>query len=186
MPEKDETEKRPGREKLYFDNGRIIACTDYAAKFFDVTAATLANWAAAGCPKFTYGYWDIGAVVAYQRELEGVRAAQQAERDPTGMSLSNQKLDAERQLKEANLERIRLQNDVARGEYLKRADVVANLTELLAVVKASLQGLSSELMREVARHVEPEEERKLAAQIHDTMSDALRQMSVEGVYHARS
>lgn len=186
MPEAGDEKKQGKREKLYFEGGHIIACTEYASKAFGVTAATLANWAAAGCPKHSYGYWDIIAVADYLREQDDMKAAAQACKDPGGLSLSQQKMDAERQLKEANLEKVRLQNEIARGEYLRRADVVANLTELLLILKSSLQGLGAELMREVARHVEPDEERRLALLVTDTVADGLRQLSVDGVYRARS
>lgn len=173
------------KEKLYFEGDTIIACTEFAAKYFGVSAATLSNWAKAGCPKGEYGYWDIKAVEAYRQAQLGVKAAEEAEKDPSKLSLTQQKTYYESQLKQAQLEAAELRNEIARGEYLPRKLVVDDLTNFCIILKRSLNGLGRKLSGEVSHYVDSTEARRLESLIGDTVNDALEQMSVDGVYSAK-
>lgn len=174
------------KEKLYFDSDTIIACTELAAKYFGVSAATLSNWENAGCPKKDYGYWDIKAVEGYRQERAGVKAAEAAEDDPSKLTLTQQKLNVETLLKTAQLEATTLRNEIAQGKYLVRAEVVQHLTELMLVLKSSLFGLQAELAREVVPLLADEsDERRVTALIGGVVNDALQQMSVDGVYSGK-
>ena len=79
------------REKLFFEGDTIVACTEYATKFFGVSASTLSNWMADGCPRYAYGYWDLKAVGDYLQRKQSRRDAQAALDDPEEISLSGQK-----------------------------------------------------------------------------------------------
>lgn len=173
------------KDKLYFENGRIAACTEYAAKYFGVTAQTLSNWGKDGCPKLAYGMWDIKAVTDYIQTKEGGKLAEELETNPEKMSLQAQKTFVETQLKAAQLETSNFKNAINRGDYLERKFVVGSLSEFFIVLRRSLVGLGKKLGKEVAPYVGQDEARKLAKLIDDDIADALSQMSVEGVYSAK-
>ena len=171
-------------EKLYFDAGRIIACTEIAAKYFGVSASTLANWMKAGCPRHKYGFWDIRAVTDWRAQQEEKKLAEAAQKDPDSLSPNQQKILAEAQLKQAQLEAATLRNGIARGDYLPKEKVVEELTQFFEVFKQSVYGLGWELVGVVQANLTPVEARKLENLIQGRIRGALEQLSVSGVYHA--
>ena len=175
-------EKSEPKGDLYFEGGTIVASTKYAAAYFDVTPATLSNWAKGGCPRFRHGFWDIKAVSEWEANKEGERLAEVAKSDPAKMTPSQLKTHYEAQLKQAQLESTRLKNQVANGEYLDKVAVVDDLTNFFAIFKASVTGLGHELGQVVAGYVDTDGARRADKLINERISDALAQMSVEGVY----
>lgn len=171
-------------EKLYFEEGRIIACTEYAAAYFDVTAATLSNWMKAGCPRFKHGYWDIRAVSEFRQKQEGEKLAEAVKVDPSKLTPQQYKVHMEGQLKQAQLEAAQIRNQIAKGDYLEREVVVGDLARFLVVLKQSIMGLGRELVQLVQPHVDAVEARKLDVLIGERVNGALEQISVAGVYHA--
>lgn len=175
-------EKSEQRSELYFEGGTIIACTKYTAAYFGVTPATLSNWMKAGCPRVRHGYYDIKAVSEWNAQKEGERLAEVAKTDPAKMTPSQLKTHYEAQLKQAQLESTRLKNQVANGEYLDKAAVVNDLTNFFAIFKASATGLGHELGQVVAGYVDTDGARRADKLINERITDALAQMSVDGVY----
>lgn len=175
-------EKIEPKGDLYFEGGTIIACTKYAAAYFGVTPATLSNWMKAGCPRVKHGFWDIREVSDWVSQKEGEKLAEVAKTDPAKMTPSQLKMHYEAQLKQAQLESTRLKNQVANGEYLDKAAVVNDLTNFFAIFKASATGLGHELGQVVASYVDTDGARRADKLINERITDALAQMSVEGVY----
>jgi phage terminase Nu1 subunit (DNA packaging protein) len=176
--------KRSG-EALYFDAelGTIIASAETTAAYFGVTQPTLSNWVNRdGCPRHKYGYYDIKAVTLHRQKMEGIGESPEEERDVEKMSMTQQKVYFETQLKSARAEAATLKTAILRGEYLKRDDVVKDLKRFAGLLKRSLQGLGRRLSREAAAHVSADEARQFNAIIGGTLDEALQQMSVDGVY----
>lgn len=171
-------------EKLYFEGDRIIACTEYAAAYFSVTAATLSNWMAAGCPRHKHGFWDIRAVTEFRQQREGEKLAEAAKLDPEKLTPQQYKVHIEGQLKQAQLEAANLRNEISRGDYLSRDSVVSDLSAFFLVLKRSVTALGRELVQQVEPQLDPLEARKLYALAGERVDEALEQMSVAGVYHA--
>lgn len=175
-------EKNEQKGDLYFESGTIIACTKYAAAYFSVTPATLSNWMKAGCPRVKHGYWDIKAVTDWNAQKEGERLAEVAKTDPAKMTPSQLKMHFEAQLKQAQLESTLLKNQIASGDYLPKADIVNDLSNLFAMFKTSVTGLGHELAQMVAAYVDADGSRQADKVISDRINDALAQMSIDGVY----
>lgn len=174
--------KNEQKGDLYFEGGTIIACTRYAAAYFSVTPATLSNWMKAGCPRVKHGYWDIKAVSEWNAQREGERLAEVARADPAKMTPSQLKTHYEAELKKEQLESSRLKNQIAGGEYLSKTEIVESLTSFFSVFKSSVLGLGHELGLKVASYVDADEARRVDQMISDRISDALAQMSIDGVY----
>lgn len=170
------------KEKIYFEGDTVIACTEYATRFFGVSAATLSNWAKDGCPRYEYGYWDIKAVTQYLQNKKDRKEAQTSVDDPDAVSLSGQKTMVERDLKIQQLKALERQNAIAEGKYLLRSQVVGELSEFCTVLKMSLQALGQELSTKVSPHVDAITARKVSNDIRSTIEAALEEMSISGVY----
>lgn len=175
-------EKSEQKGELYFEGGTIIACTKYAAAYFGVTPATLSNWMKGGCPRVRHGYYDIKAVSEWNAQKEGERLAEVAKTDPAKMTPSQLKMHYDALLKHEQLESTRLKNQIASGEYIAKADAVNDLSNFFAVFRASVTGLGHELGQLVAAYVDPDGARRADKLITDRITDALAQMSVDGVY----
>ena len=170
------------KDKLYFQEDTIIACTEYAAKFFGVSAATLSNWAKQGCPQVGYGLWDVRAVTDYLQKKQGVKVDSFLEGNPEKMSPASAKIFYESKLKEAQLESTNFRNAINRGDYLERSFVVSSLSEFCIILKRSLVGVGKKLSREISPYVEPDMARVISKDIDDSLIDVLEQLSVDGVY----
>lgn len=181
-----EEEKSEQKGDLYFEGGTIISCTRYAAAYFGVTPATLSNWMKAGCPRVKHGYWDIRAVSEWNAQREGERLAEVARTDPAKMTPSQLKTHYEAELKKEQLESSRLKNQIAGGEYLPKVEIVETLSRFFSVFKSSALGLGHELGLKVASYVDTDEARRVDQMIGERISDALAQMSIDGVYRPDS
>lgn len=177
--------RRRAGEAIYFDAelGTVIASAEVTAAYFGVTQQTLSNWVNRdSCPRHKYGYYDIKEVTAHRQKMEGLGAAPDEERAVEKMTLAQQKIYYEQRYKAARAEAAELDTAVRRGDYLKRDDVVGDLKRFAGLLKRSLQGLARRLSRETASHIGADEARRFDALIGGTVDEALRQMSVEGVY----
>ncbi|KAF6628828.1 hypothetical protein H6F38_19935 [Paenibacillus sp. EKM208P] len=95
------------------------------------------------------------------------------------------KLRYEAKLKEKQAEAAELKNAVAKGEYIKREEVVSELRRFFTTLKRSVNGLSRRIAMEVAPYVDPDTVRIIEQNIADSTNVVLEQMSVRGVYHAK-
>ena len=170
------------KSELYFEDGTIIASTRYASAYFGVTPATLSNWGKNGCPHFKYGFWDIKAVTAWCAEKDGERLAEAARTDPSKMTPAQLKMHYEALLKQEQLEGARLRNQIANGEYLRRGDVVRELSQFFTVFRSSSFGLGEALAQLVSDHTDSETGRAASVLIRSRIAQALSQMAVSGVW----
>ena len=164
------------KEALYFEGGSIIACTNLAAAYFGVSAQTLSNWKNAGCPRHKYGFYDIKAVTAWRAQQEAGKQAASLD-EPELLSPAQQKTLVDAKLKEAQLEAAQLRNQIARGDYLPKSEVVQQTSQLLAALKASLHGLGRELGMLASAHIPPDAARQLEQQIAARISEMLARMA---------
>ncbi|QOT13521.1 hypothetical protein JNUCC32_13495 [Paenibacillus sp. JNUCC32] len=101
------------------------------------------------------------------------------------MTLSQQKLKYEAQLKEQQAEAATLKNAISKGEYIRREDVVSELQRFFISLRRSMGGFSRKIAMEISPYLEPEQVRLIEQNIADTTNAALLQLSVRGVYDAK-
>lgn len=161
----------------------VIMSSELTARYFGVSQQTLSKWVRSGCPRYKYGYYDLKEVSEFRFRTVGPMRAPESEKDLENMSLPQQKIFYEQRLKAAQAEAAEYKNEIAKGEYLQRSQVVSDLKMFCVVLKRSLLGLGRRLSRDVASQLGPVEARKFDHMIHETIDDALEQLSVDGVYH---
>ncbi len=170
------------KEELYFENNSIIACTRVTAAYFGVSAQTLSNWKNAGCPRYKYGFYDIKAVTAWRTQQEADKQAANSLDEPGQLSPAQQKTLVDTKLKEAQLEAAQLRNQIARGDYLPKNEVVQQLSQLLAALRASLRGLGREVGMLAGAHMPPDATRQLEQQIAARISEMLARLATGEVF----
>lgn len=144
---------------------------------------TLAQWVKAGMPKRSNGWFVLRDAIAWVMENRGVK--RRSNESGEGMTLAQQKLYYEAELKKQQAESAELKNAISRGEYIRREEVVSELQRFLVALRRSMQGFSRKIAMEVAPYVEPEMVRVIEQQIADTTNAVLLQLSVRGVYDAK-
>ena len=80
------------------------------------------------------------------------------------------------------MEGARLRNQIANGEYLRRGDVVRELSQFFTVFRSSSFGLGEALAQLVSDHTDSEPGRAASVLIRSRIAQALSQMAVSGVW----
>lgn len=159
---------------------KVLISTGRLCKLLEIDDKTLTNWKRKGLKQHKRGWWDLQLVLKwigliYNDDTE----------DSKALSLQQKKLEAEIAFKEAQSELNRLKVDIANGRYLEKQLVETELSRFFLVFKKSAMTLSRTLAGEVGNYVEPLEARRIEKRLTDTITDALQQMSVDGVFDAK-
>lgn len=168
--------------KVKIIENKICLSTAALCEVLAVSRVTTKRWADEGCPKAAYGWWALADVLRW-RGLVGVDGVREAEKDAE-LTLNQKKLFFEMKYKEAQAEAIELKNEIAQGEYIRRDEVISELTRFFVTIKRSLTGLSRKLATEIGFFVDASTGRRIERQLEEIMNDALYQLSVDGVYEA--
>lgn len=163
---------------------RLCLSTSAMCEVLDVHRNTLAQWVKLGMPKCANGWYPLKDCLLWVQDYKGT-SNNQAPENEEKMTLAQQKLFYEAKLKEQQTEAATLKNAIAKGEYIKRDDVVSELQRFFTTLKRSMAGFSRKIGMEVAPFVEPEQVRIIEQNITDTTNAVLLQMSVRGVYDAK-
>lgn len=158
------------------EDGDIKANTETLAAFFGVSRRTLTNWTKDGCPKLDRGWWSLRDVMTW-RESQGKGADQTDEAE-----LKKRKLKVEIELKEVQRDYTELKKQIANGDYLERAEVIAELKRFMVTLKRTVTGIPRLVSAQIGMSVEPEAARRIESQITKTLNDILREMSIDGTY----
>lgn len=162
-------------------DGQLLFSTTRLCELLGVTDKTLTNWKRSGCPQHSRGWWDIKEVLKWRGQIQvGEDAATKK-----GRNLQQEKLEWEVEYKKQQTELTRMKNDIADGKYIERDFVEMELSRFFLVFKKSTTALARKLGNMISGHVDPVEGRRAEQEIADTITDALEQMSVDGVYNAR-
>jgi len=94
----------------------------------------------------------------------------------------DKKMYWEAELKQAKVEEAKLKNAIARGEYIPKDDITAELQRFFIVLKRSMLGYSRRIATEVSPYVEPLIARRVEKMITELTLDALEQISNDGNY----
>lgn len=163
-------------------DGALCVATSELCEVFNVHRNTIAQWERSGMPKKARGWYSLKDTINWVMENRGVKKTPETEEE---MTLSQQKLFYEAKLKEQQADAATLKNDIAKGEYIRRDDVVSELQRFFTAFKRSMSGYSRRIAMEIAPYLDPEQVRVIEQNISDTTNAALLQLSVRGVYDAK-
>ncbi|HQB39399.1 MAG TPA: hypothetical protein PL053_09020 [Deltaproteobacteria bacterium] len=147
-----------------------------------VSRKTLTDWEAKGCPKVARGWWPLWEILRWKGLIGGGRIVDEAEAEE--MSLSMKKLKYEAELKKQKAEEATFDNAIARGEYIPKDEITATLKRFFVVLKRSMLGYSRRIATEVSPYVDTITARRIEKMITELTTDALEQISIDGVYKA--
>ena len=163
-------------------DGALCINTSGLCDVLNIHRNTLAQWTKAGMPKRANGWFSLRDAFSWVMENRGVKKKADSEED---MSLSQQKLYYEAELKKQQAEKETLKNEIAKGEFIRREDVVSELQRFFISLRRSMSGFSRKIAVEIAPYVDPDQVRVIEQNITDTTNAALLQLSVRGVYDAK-
>lgn len=172
------------KTKTKFIDGALCINTSGLCEVLNVHRNTLAQWAKDGLPKRANGWYSLKEAFVWVVDNRGVKK-KSADEDGE-MSLSQQKLFYEAKLKEQQAEAAELKNDISKGEFIRREVVVGELQRFFTTLRRSMAGYSRKIAMEISPYVDPTLVRTIEQNITDTTNEVLLQLSVRGVYDAKS
>lgn len=165
---------------IKYEDGKLLVKTRVLCELLDVSDRALTDWKRQGLIQHSRGWWDLKHVLKWRGQIYN------ADSEVTkSINLQQKKLEAEVALKEAQSELARIKTDIANGKYIEKELVEAELSRFFVVFKKSAMSLSRKLAAEVGSYVDPLEARRIEKNLQEIINDALMQMSVDGVYHAK-
>lgn len=163
----------------------LCISTSALCDVFDVHRNTVAQWNKLGLPKKMNGWYPLKETTEWVMDYRGASKKKAADPEEDDMSLAQQKLFYEAKLKEQQADAATLKNSIAKGEYIRRDEVVSELQRFLVTLRRSMTGYSRKIAMEIAPYLDPTQVRVIEQNISDTTNDVLLQLSVRGVYDAR-
>lgn len=169
-------------QKVREMNGKILITTDALCEILGISRVAIKKWADDGCPKEARGWWCIADVLRWRGLVgnSGIKTSNKAKE----LTLNEKKMHFEVLLKEAQAEMAEIKNDIAKGNYIKRDEIVSTLSRYHTVLKRSLISLGKKVSSEVGVFVDSLTARRIENQIDEIIYDALEQLAVEGIYAA--
>lgn len=161
------------------ENSKILLSSKGLCEVLGVSRETLSNWESQGCPKSGRGWWPLADVLRWRGLVDG------GDSKVSGKTPKEEKLIYETRIKQLQAEALAMKNAINSGEYIERDEVVSELSRFFIVLKKSLTGLSGKILTEVGHYIDSQAARALESMVKDIINDALEQMSVDGVYHAK-
>lgn len=92
------------------------------------------------------------------------------------------KLMYDAELKKLKAEEAELKNAIARGAYVKKDEITAELQRFFVVLKRSMISFSRRIAIELSPYVETMQARRIEKMVRELTVDALEQISINGVY----
>jgi len=160
-------------------DGKVCITTEELCNQMGISRKTLSEWEEKGCPKAARGWWPLWDVLKWRGVIgTGVKT----EGDIEEMSLAMRKLKYEADYKKEKAEEAAFDNAVTRGEYISKETIVGELQRFLVVLKRSMLAFSRKIGNEVGAYVDDLTARKIEKMVEGVVLDALRQLSIDGVY----
>jgi len=163
------------------ENDKIIVSTKVLCELLDVSDRALTDWKRQGLTQHSRGWWDLKHVLKWRGMIYNADTEERR-----SINLQQKKLEAEIAFKEAQSELTRLKADIANGKYIEKELVEVELSRFFIIFKKSAMALSRKLASEISPYVDPIEARRIEKYLSEIINDALDQMSVDGVYNAKS
>jgi len=143
----------------------------------------LTDWKQKGCPQISRNWWSLKDVLAWRGLVSA--SGLKSDDDIEKLGLQEQKLIYEIKWKQAQTENITYKNDIEKGKYLEREEIISELRRYFVVLKRSLLILPRKISNELSSYLDAVDVRRLENLIEETITDCLDQMSVSGVYNAK-
>jgi phage terminase Nu1 subunit (DNA packaging protein) len=159
-------------------DGNLCLTSTALYTFLGIDESTLVRWGKKGCPKVSRGWWNLKSVLEWRGVLN-------TDGDVEDQGPGQQKMHFEAKLKEAQVEAIQLKNDIAKGEYIPKEDIVSELQRYFISLKHSMLGYSRKIAIELSAYVDSVQARRIEKDINELTKNALMQLSINGVYDAK-
>jgi phage terminase Nu1 subunit (DNA packaging protein) len=160
-------------------DGKICVTTQELCDQLGISRNTLTEWEDKGCPKAARGWWPIWDLLKWRGMIGG---GVRTESDVEGMELTQQKLHYEAEYKKHQTEKVAFENAIAKGEYIKKEDITAELQRFFIVLKRSMMGYSRKIATEISAFVDTATARRIEKMVTELTKDALGQLCIDGVY----
>lgn len=163
-----------------FISGKPCVTTSTLCEILCVSQQALSLWESQGCPKEARGWWSPKDVLIWKGLITptGVKTEEAA----GDISLTRKKLAAEAKFKEQKADEAEFKNAIARGEYIRKEEITAELQRFFVVLKRSMLGYSRRIATEISPYVDSITARRIEKTITELTLDALEQISIDGVY----
>lgn len=173
------------KDYKFFDDKLCITTNELCSKL-DISRKTLAEWSDKGCPKYSRGWWPVWEVLAWRGILTTEETMSESKMKGTDeYSLNLKKLKYETEYKKQKAEEATFENEIARGEYINKQEIVMELKRFLTILKRSMLGYSRKVASEVSPYVENDVSRRIEKMITELTMDVLEQLSINGIYKAK-
>lgn len=155
------------------DDDRLLIGSLKLAEIMHVNVKSLPKWEARGCPKDSWGWWDIAAVIKWRTQTTGA--------DKQGPSTEADKLDADVKLKRAKaaLEELKLQG--LTNEMMPVSLIEQRVTAMFGNVRTSILGIGDKLLNQIYTQY-PELATDAKKVIDHEVKEALRELATTGLY----
>lgn len=169
-------------EDLYKEiDGKLCVSTNELCEQLGIARKTLTEWEEKGCPKACRGWWPLWELLKWRGLIgNGLKT----EEDLAEMSIQTKKLTYDAELKKQQAEKANFENSIARGEYVKKDDVTAEMQRFFVVLKRSMLGYSRKIATELGSFVDTVSARRMEKMITELTLDALGQLCIDGIYAA--
>lgn len=164
-------------------NGKKCLNSSTVCEVFNISPSTLTRWGADGCPREKVGWWYLTDLMRW-RGLVG-NAGPMSESAAGTLSLKEQKLKAEADLKKTAAEKEAIRLGELKNEYLPAAQVRRDLEALFLTLRRSFLTLGRVAGMEAAAYVDAPTARRIERVVLEVVHEALEQISVNGIYRPR-
>ncbi len=163
-------------------DGKLCVATQELCERLGIARKTLSEWESKGCPKASRGWWPIWELLKWKGLIgNGVKSEDEVEE----ISLAVKKLKYEAEYKKQKAEEAAFENAIAKGEYIRKEEITAELQRFFVVLKRSMFGYSRKVANEVGSFVDPVVARRIEKMVTELTMDALGQLSIDGLYTAK-
>ena len=151
----------------------IIMKRKELSEFLEVSERTITRWVNKGCPKEEKGY-NLKEVLKWRGFIGEIDFNNV---DTDNLSLQEQKLKYEIDLKKAQSELHDLKLKIEKQEYLPKDEVVKNLTDGFIAFKRACLNLENKIVMELGSYITDANRREIKSKIHNLITSALNNIS---------
>lgn len=151
----------------------IIMKKKELAEFLEVDERTLTRWVKKGCPREGYSY-NLKDVLKWRGVIGSgdINAT-----DCDNLSLQEQKLKYEIDLKKAQSELQDLKLKIEKEEYLPKDEVIITLNDGLMAFKRACLNLENKIVMELCALLPNETKREIKSKVHEIVNEGLNNIS---------
>lgn len=160
---------------------KFCISTGELCKQLGVNRKTLtADWEPKGCPKAARGWWPLWDILRWRGLIGGTKIIDEDQAAESSLALKKLKYEAE--LKKQKSEEAAFESAIARGKYIPKEEITAELKRFFVILRRSMLGYSRRVATEVSPFVDSVTARRIEKMITELTLDALGQISINGVY----